>query len=420
MIDKLKGFNLENLVWYLVVPYVLVDALSGFFVQQIGINLRLSQGLKVIIYLLFMSYILKNNRHVFFSLTCFLFLFLINPIAMVFTGNSINAISFDFPALLRINIIVTATAFCIILAHKKPFFFQKKVRLTFYFSFIIVCINVLSGYFGVGFFSYPSEKFGFKGFFFAGNELSALFILLSSFVLFNIWKIRGFSFKYVIASCLSLVVGLSIGTKAGAIFSFVSPVFIPLAISISKITYSKALFRIIMGILTIVILALVLFSFIKESPMFERITYIFQTKGILGVIFSDRNIFVEDFIDRIDDTLGFYPLLFGAGSGVTQYQFKTIEVDFFDVAMYFGFPLAILCMLLSLVSIIAPLILLRKRPYAPLVLIVNIFLFFLASIAGHVWTSGMLGVAWGALNGLLFVRFSSLYMSRSEALYKYR
>jgi len=51
--------NIITLCWLVIVPYVFIDALSGFFVQQIGVNLRLSQALKIIIYLLFMTYILK-------------------------------------------------------------------------------------------------------------------------------------------------------------------------------------------------------------------------------------------------------------------------------------------------------------------------------------------------------------------------
>ena len=136
----------------------------------------------------------------------------------------------------------------------------------------------------------------------------------------------------------------------------------------------------------------------------------------MGVIFSDRNLYAMDFFARINDSLGFYPLLFGSGSSVAQYEFKTIEIDFLDVAMYFGFPLALLCIILAFLSIIGPLALLKKRPYAPLVLVVNTLLFFLASIAGHVWTSGMLGIAWGALNGLLIIRFSSLDVTRNKTL----
>jgi hypothetical protein len=402
--EGVTKFSLDTFIWLLVVPYVLIDAISGFFVQQVGINLRLSQALKIVIFFIFMVYILKYNKGAFFFLTIFLLLFLINPVVMVFTGNSINALSLDFPSLLRINLVIVSTVFFTILAKNRPVSFHNKAKLTFNFSFWVVCINVLSGYFGFGFFSYPNEGFGFKGFFVAGNELSALFILLSSFVLFTSWRIKGFSFRYMTVSLLTIVIGLSIGTKAGAIASLLSPAIIPLIISISKISFSKALFRMTIVFLFLCSSILLFFSVIMDSAMFTRILYIFETKGIMGVIFSDRNLYAYDFFARINDSQGFFPLLFGSGSGIPQYEFKTIEIDFLDVAMYFGFPLALICSIFAFLSILVPLNLINKRPYSPLVLVVNTLLFFLASVAGHVWTSGMLGIAWGILNGLLFIK----------------
>jgi len=398
--------NIITLCWLIIIPYVFIDALSGFFVQQIGVNLRLSQVLKIIIYLLFMTYILKVNRFLFFSLTLLLFVFLVNPIIMVWSYNSFNAVSFDFPTLLRINMIIASTAFFLITAQKDPVLFQRNMKRTLYFSFFIVCLNVLIGYLGYGFYSYPSEEFGFKGFFVAGNELSALFILLSSFVLFEVWNAKGISVRYLLISFFVLLVGVSIGTKAGAAFSVVSIFIIPLIISNSKVSVLSAFTRTFFVFIFALIGMYILFFIVKDSVFYERILYVFENKGIIGVIFSDRNVFVREFFGRIKDSQGILTLLFGTGSGLPQYQFKTTEIDFFDVAMYFGFPVALFCSILSFLSVVIPLILLRKRPYAPLVFSVNFFLFFLAFIAGHVWTSGMLGISWGLINGLLVIRFS--------------
>ena len=103
---------------------------------------------------------------------------------------------------------------------------------------------------------------------------------------------------------------------------------------------------------------------------------------------------------------GFLDLIFGVGSGTPQYQFKTIEIDFFDLAMYFGFPIAFVFLNYALLSVFIPLLMFKTRPFAPLVFLINFVFLFLSFLSGHVWNSGMLGISWGAVNALLVIKHS--------------
>lgn len=404
--SKVDGLSI---FWLLMIGSVFIDSVSGFFVQQMGVDLRISQLTKMMLILFYFIYVLKNDRFYFFMLTSFVLLLFINPIMMVFSNKEMNAVMFDMPLALKVLLLVVASAFSFIFATKEPLRFEKNTKLTLYFGFIIVCLNVLLGYLGIGFYTYPTTEFGFKGFFQAGNELSALYVLLSSFILFDAWRSRK-KMHYLFVALFILFIGVSIGTKSAIIFGFMAIFLVPIVISLPSWNLTKIICYCMLVtfviILVLILVYILLSSAISESVLYGRLNFIFHKYGVVGLILSGRDLFLIEFFSGIKDSQGYMPLIFGFGSGEGGVQNKMLEMDFFDVLMYWGMPIALLCLSIAVCSIIFPLFLIKKRPYAPLVLIVNLVLFFQSVVAGHVWTSGMLATTWALVNGLLVINFN--------------
>lgn len=401
-------FDLMSVLWFFIITYLFVDCVSGYFVQSLAFDPKLSQILKVSFIFIFILYVITKKFSVGLLFIIFLFWLFLNPVAMVFSYNDKNAVSFDIPSALRIILIPLSSIFFYLLAKVDPFRFLKNVRMLIYFSFTLVSMNVLSGYAGYGFFTYPDLKFGFKGYFFAGNELSALYILLSSFVLFEMWKNRSL-ILYFSFSFFCLLIGFSIGTKSTFIFSSLVIFLIPILIlystgELKKIYFFTFLF--FLFLLFLLFLFFPIFAFISDFHLFSKILWTYENHGILSVLLSGREQFLADFFGDILKDKGFLDLIFGVGSGTPQYQFKTIEIDFFDLAMYFGFPIAFVFLNFALLSVFIPLFMFKTRPFAPLVFLINFVFLFSSFLSGHIWNSGMLGISWGAVNALLVIKYS--------------
>lgn len=417
-------FDKYSILWFFVITYVLIDCITGFTVQQIGIDLKLSQLLKVALFVTFVIYVIEYNVKLSLLLVFLLLWLLVNPTRMVFSYNSFNALSYDFPAALRVFMIILSPVFFVLFAKQNHDKFLVYARRTMHFSFVVICLNILSGYLGFGFHTYPVAEVGFKGFFFAGNELSALFILFSSFFLFEVWEKKGISISYFIWSVFVLFTGYSIGTKTGAFFGLISVFMIPLASYAAKGNGIKVLSTIVFSSLVLVISFYLMFSLIQNTVLYEKFSWILENRGLSGLIFSGRDRYLFDFFDRMDNSQGILSFIFGIGSGVPQYQFKTIEIDFFDLVMYFGIPTAFLYFIFAIFSVLAPLILLTKRPYAPVLLVVNFTFLFLSFLSGHIWTSGMLGIGWGVFNAFLVIKEatpnSPEFSESSDGYYQYQ
>jgi hypothetical protein len=141
---------------------------------------------------------------------------------------------------------------------------------------------------------------------------------------------------------------------------------------------------------------------IAELGLIDRALFFYETGGVSRLIFSGREAMAVAMVDlytRAGDlfhwVLGAPPSFF-TGHGVKP----TAELDPFDLLLWFGplsFTVIILWISIVLTSAWKALSSTNSRE-APAVLAVNLALLAAASVAGHVWTSGVVGVAWATLN----------------------
>ena len=280
----------------------------------------------------------------------------------------------------------------------------KTSRFVLWALTFAVIFNSVLGAFGIGFHSYgtPESGLGNPGLIFAANEYGALLIVVSGFLLNESWLKGGLLFS-VIAG-LSLLVTLMVATKTALLGVVMLIGLVPLLNERRHLFRPTVLkLKYLIATLLVSCLAVLLFAqLIAELGLIDRALFFYETGGVSRLIFSGREAMAVAMVDlytRAGDlfhwVLGAPPSFF-TGHGVKP----TAELDPFDLLLWFGplsFTVIIVWISIVLTSAWKALSSTNSRE-APAVLAVNLALLAAASVAGHVWTSGVVGVAWATLN----------------------
>ncbi|MBL4941098.1 MAG: O-antigen ligase family protein [Colwellia sp.] len=402
--------DITTLCWLIIVPYVFIDAISGFFAQEIGVNIKLSLVLKItLLFLSLLCLIRWKSKYLFF--VSFISIHIIISLYYSVMQNGQEALVNELPFAMKIIMTIVMYVFAKEYSMRDPITFIKYSRMSLNFGFWVVIVNVLFGYFGIGYYTYPNSDIGYKGFFVAGNELSALFIVLSCFKLHDVWNLNNRK-QYLFFSLLVLFIGISIGTKAGILFSVFAVFAIPFFNLRQKVLSLKSLIILLCLCLVLMSGLILIYHWIETLPIGQRIFYNLSKYGVLGLIFSGRDEWVLQVFERISDADGLVPLFLGYGSTELKLLIgkTSLEVDPIDMFVYFGVIPAVLVFVWAVNIIIFNIKNLNRYYFAPSVLVANVALLLFACIAGHVWTSGMLGIAWALLNGLAVSKSALLHL----------
>jgi len=273
-----------------------------------------------------------------------------------------------------------------------------------------VMFNSVLGAFGIGFHSYgtPEVGLGNPGLIFAANEYGALLIVISGFLLNESWLKGGLLF-FVVAS-LSLLVTLMVATKTALLGVTMLIGLVPLLNERRHLFRPTVLkFKFLLLTLLMTLLVVVAFAqFIAGLGLIDRAIFFYETGGMSRLIFSGREAMAMTMVDAYSRAGDLVYWLFGAPPSffVNQGVKPTAELDPFDLLLWFG-PLSFMILatwiLFVLVSAWRALGDVDCRE-APAVLAVNLALLAAASVAGHVWTSGVVGVAWATLSSTTALR----------------
>ena len=93
------------------------------------------------------------------------------------------------------------------------------------FSFLIIALNISLKLFGLGFAMYTMDslEIGSKGYFYAGNEVSGVLLILASFLMYW-YQLFDKKMLFILVGILSVLTGLYLTSKTailGTIFSFI-------------------------------------------------------------------------------------------------------------------------------------------------------------------------------------------------------
>ncbi len=273
------------------------------------------------------------------------------------------------------------------------------------FSYAVLAINILIKYIGLGYPAYKSGEIGTKGFFFAGNEISALLIILSSIIAFVIWK-KGLKIRYFAFLALNLLAGLTISSKTAILGILL--VFFTIPFQGKSLKLNKFLPLVTVAVVLLPLTFFLSWKFILNSSLIIRLEYFYKELDLWTFVLSSRNVFLANSFETYLYDYDIVEKIIGVGQ--TRYEYlndlKVVEMDIVDIFFTYG-----VLGLLIFLFIMFYLFVQSKRfahsdsyPFANLVSIMTLVLLLISTLAGHVFGSGMSAVFLGLLFGLMYLK----------------
>lgn len=380
---------LDLYLWFFFSLWLIVDSFTGLALN-LGFSVPLSQVFKLLVLLLLIIKVSRFKRYLlflFFILTYLLILLIHHGIR---SANFILTIS-HLTKLLSTIYLYFYFVYTIKLYQNGILLNIKKV---FIIGFLVISVNLTMGLFDIGFHTYVNEGIGYKGFFYAGNELGGVIACIIPFVLYvTYWN---YSTKaYCILSIFILTLALILSTKSVLLICFLSVFVIPWLYGTKKIR-TKLLF-----ILLTVGLPLLIFMIVKmitnENDLMIKYSYAYQNKGLMGLILSDRDLFWKE-KSVLFESQDFYTRFFGLGENIT------VEMDLFDVLLNYGYFGCIATIGIYSYLFIVAFKYKRYNSYNKLVVYQDFLLLLMSLVAGHILFSSMAGIYIALINSLIFIR----------------
>ena len=393
---------------------LLIDAINGYFLSGLGLDPKLSALFKFILISLALFQIGAYAPKVLAFVLVFFILMLIGPIISFFETLSLAGFVDDVTTGLKIYTAMIIFIYVALVCHKWPLLVQKYGKWCLIFAFIVLSANIVLGVLGFGFSSYgdidsdSSSAIGIKGFFYAANEVSGIFIVLFGSVLHLLWQKR--RVLYVLFSPLVLLTAVLIATKAAMLAAAMLIFAIPLFNERHKLlnlTWLKVK-MILPVIVVMIILLIVLVPIFESTGLWNRFIWFYEKKGIIGIILSGRDEFIVSALDAYMRYANLTDILFGLSkAGLGLITKNTIEIDPIDMYLWHGISGILLFLTyLAIFFRVSYLSAVNKdSEWGPAVLLINIVLFAVSIIAGHIFTSGMLAPLLGLINGLAYADY---------------
>lgn len=277
-------------------------------------------------------------------------------------------------------------------------------------SYLILVSNIFLKYIGLGYPAYKNGGMGSKGFFFAGNEISALLIILCSIIAFQLWSKKQKT-KYFIFLIVNLLAALTISSKT----AILGIILIFLIIPFQDKSLKPKKFIPLLGCSIFLLPLTLIFSwqFIKNTAIIIRIEYFYKELDFWTFLLSSRNVFLENSYSIFIDNYNLIEKVIGVGPSKFEYlnNFKVVEMDVMDIFFTYGFlGLIIFISMLAFVLMQASVFSKSGRyPYSKLVSMMVIILLVVSTLAGHVFGSGMSAVFIGLLFALMYIKEPQKY-----------
>ena len=392
------------LIMFLLLP---IDMLNGIFLKN-GIVLPLSIGqfFKIIILLFVLVRLSIKPAKLIFVFASFSLL-LAPTFYQLYMGNKGVSLLFD---IIKISKYITPLVCFMFFVDVIKNDHQKNINLIFKlvnFSYLILIGNIFLKYIGLGYPMYEFGKIGSKGFFYAGNEISALLIILSSIIAYRLWM-NNSKLKYFLFLLLNIVVGVTVSSKTGIFGIIIVFLLIPIRGSFIKINIKKLL--IIVSSVFVIIPSIIIYywDYILKSTIFIRLNYFWNKFDILTFLLSNRNNFFNDAFDIYKENYNLFEKTIGVGQSRYEYLNNniTVEIDIIDIFFSLGFIGLILFLLFNIYLFIQSINFKRTQIniYSGFVFLMGFILFIISTTAGHVYSSGMSAVFIGLLFSLMFIK----------------
>lgn len=377
--------------------FLFVDALTGFMLLKFGINTNLSIIYKIIFLIIGLVLLSRNSASQFWLAISLIYLTILWALTKNLTNGLSHLIEDLGDGLKLFSPIIVFFAFSHFKYHKAYDFLLRFLTI----NLAVLFVNLGATFIGVARSTYGN--YGAKGFFQSGNSLSAIIVLLSSFLLAV--SIRRSMLSYLISFLLLLVVAIAIGTKGGIIGLVLT------AILVFVLSFRFTFTQVVISSLSLIALSILMFvgfKFLMQSLLWDRILFFYSNGGLARVILSSRDSFLMNILPSFIDS-GVSDLLLGLGSEKLSYFGKgKVEIDPVDIVFKFGFLITTLyfsLLFLVLGKVFMLPLLPRDSIHKAMKLSATssaLVLVLMAFIAGHVLINGVVTFTWGCLLALPF------------------
>jgi hypothetical protein len=398
------------MVWSMAAVYLLVDTISGAMLQATGGVAPLSQAWKalILIFLLFWWSIVSTRGTL--ALLVLSAVILIGPIIRLVATGSTDSTLEEVTGAIKVMLPALTLSFCCAQLRQNKRMFLTWTRRVLWCCVGLMAMNVGIGLLGYGYTAYgvaQSGGIGVTGFFYAGNEVGATYVVLCAFVLVETWsRARRL---YLFAALAVVAMGFLIATKSailgGAALAFAVPIVSSLGGHTRLGWTASALLT--ASVAGVAIAAFRFWQIIEQTGVANRLLGILAERGWIGVIFSGREQFVARSVRSLWEQASVAEIVFGAGqSGLLRWSGNlSTETDPLDLYFWFGMPGVLYCLALYAVFLFLPWRACADRSNlaAPAILLANALLIVLSIVGGHVVLSGMVGIAWGILTAYALV-----------------
>lgn len=318
----------------------------------------------------------------------------------------------DLQLIAKAGAMLLAFAYFSVQAQQRGEDFLRWVDFLMLGAFALLLVNAVLGLAGYGGTAYQpmdevSQKFlGVKGFFISTNELSALLLVLSGWLFCRSWQLCRWA--YPLLGMAAIFIAALLLTKTGLFGILLLLAGIPvLLLRGEQWRAAKIYLLVILGILLVLTVLLLLNwrQLLQAIGLYDKLIFAYEQRGLAGILLSSRDFYLQRNFTLVAEQYPHWLQLFGVGQGGVKLLLKKyfIELDFFDLLLFYGLAGAML-FALSFVRLFKALwSRLTQSPLVKPLLLLNLILFTVAMLAGHVLTSGMLWLPWALVNAAIFV-----------------
>ncbi|HEX5793202.1 MAG TPA: O-antigen ligase family protein [Rheinheimera sp.] len=410
--------NSDRALFWLIPLFLLIDGVNGALLQFTGNSFALSALYKLSLLTLMAVSLATVQPRQLAAIVVLLLLLLLGP-ALYWPALPLRWPLADLQLALKAVSPLLAFYYLYSLQQREPDRSKLLCRYTLYFSALILLLNTLAGLAGFGFTAYQpldgvAQSFlGIKGFFYSTNELSAVLLVLSCALLLLSWPRS--KVLYGLLSALSLMIAVLLLTKTGLFGVLLLVVLIPLLMQQRQFWQQHKLAVGVALVLLLLSALLVMLngeSLLRLLGIYDKLVFVYQQRGISGILLSSRDYYAEQIWQVLAQYFSDWQRALGVGQGSIALYLKKYfaELDWFDLLVFHGVAgLAVL--LLTFSVFLRHSWQVRNNGIGRCLLLLNLLLLLVSSVAGHIITSGMLWLPWALCNALLL---RSMQSSKTE------
>lgn len=407
----------SNLIILLLLLSVFIDVLNGFLVSRFSLHTPISQLYKSVILLIsiaMFTVVKYKDKYVVYLLLCLIFM-LLNTVTINFNHLAFNTtyIPDILYTLKKLTVVIVFFGAMVVLDRVN---FKESQILNMYLAiYYLIFMSLILSIFGFGENQYGENSeglaYGYKGFFFAGNELTSLYCVSYGFVLYQSLVSKDGFLRLLLLVSTGAIISVLLATKTAMLSFIIITLLLPFLLSKKSnnlvLSYRNKV-RKKLRLLSISIVPLfflcIYFLSSRIELLVERFTFLFNQQGgtVTGLLLSGRH-HRYDNLSNILDNMNILDVLFGLGResyvnftyGVSRRY--SAEMDLLDSFFAHGVIGTILIYSFWIYIVFRTFMLYKKNSSSIVIvqLIVSLLLFANSFIAGHIMAASMVMVFYG-------------------------